>query len=216
MSRYDILPKCQFFQRLTLLGKKRLPAGYQPGLTLNKIARDISPYECEWQTPGALVIRLPDETVLPHESVKSQGLIIDVTERVKTLFMAFIVYSRFSVAGFCDKNVNARIDVKTTGYVRNKKVRFISRQSDGHSVAAWFDEYPIIRQTLEELDFNHCYIEIKEGNWCCVIEPYTASEMVSRIPATRRYLRLSQQQRHRLLSALQLISQLMDSHKIAQ
>ena len=62
---------------------------------------------------------------------------------------------------------------------------------------------------VKELDFTHCHIAVKNGVWRCEIEPYTASEMVSRIPAARRYLRLTDQQRHRLLSALQLISQLM-------
>ncbi|MBC8654536.1 DUF3156 family protein, partial [Providencia vermicola] len=41
------------------------------------------------------------------------------------------------------------------------------------------------------------------------------SEMVSRIPATRRYLRLESKQRHRLLSALQLISQLMEKNGLS-
>ncbi len=55
-------------------------------------------------------------------------------------------------------------------------------------------------------------IEFSSGRWRCEIEPYTASEMVSRIPATpRRYLRLIQKQRYYLLSALQLINQLMEN-----
>ena len=171
--------------------------GYQQGLTLNKLERDISPYQCEWAAPAVLLIKPQNE------------LIIEVTERVKTLFMAFIVYSRFTVSGVCDNSIEARIQVNTSGSVRKKSVRYFSKQADGAAIIESLNEYPIIKQTLEELDFNRCYIEIKNGNWFCEIEPFTASEMVSRIPATRRYLRLTQQQRYCLLSALQLISQLM-------
>ncbi|WP_433587392.1 DUF3156 family protein [Providencia alcalifaciens] len=84
--------------------------------------------------------------------------------------------------------------------------------ADGQPFIESLEQYPVIRQTFEELDFTHCHIAVKNGVWRCEIEPYTASEMVSRIPAARRYLRLTNQQRHRLLSALQLISQLITQH----
>ncbi|MGO2333699.1 DUF3156 family protein [Providencia sp.] len=201
MNHYAISPKYSFWQKIGLLGKKRLPIGYQAGLTLNKVERDVSSYQCEFALGGgALAVLL----IKPQDE-----LIIEVTERVKTLFMAFIVYSHFTVSGACDNTIEARINVKTTGSMRKKSIRYASKQVDGLAIIDLLNEYPIIQQTLEELDFNYCHIELKDGFWRCVIEPFTASEMVSRIPATRRYLRLTQQQRHRLLSALQLVSQLM-------
>lgn len=199
MNHYAISPKYSFWQKIGLLAKKRLPTGYQAGLTLNKVERDVSSYQCErgGGAPAVLLIKPQDE------------LIIEVTERVKTLFMAFIVYSHFTVSGACDNTIEAHINVKTTGSMRKKSIRYVSKQVDGLAIIDLLNEYPIIQQTLEELDFNYCHIELKDGFWRCVIEPFTASEMVSRIPATRRYLRLTQQQRHRLLSTLQLVSQLM-------
>ncbi len=200
MSHYVTLPKWAFWKKLT---QKRMPIGYQVGLTLNKIERDMVPYQCDWSTAGVLHIK-------PKE-----GFTIEVTERIKTLFMAFIVHSRFAVSGHCNNSLDMHIEVKTAGSLRKKSIRFISKQSEGQLFIDLINQYPVIRQTLEELDFNHCAILIKNGIWRCEIEPFTASEMVSRIPATRRYLRLTQQQRHRLLSALKLFNQLMETHLVS-
>lgn len=48
LSHYATSPKYSFWRRLT---QKRLPTGYQQGLTLNKVERDILPYQCEWGAP---------------------------------------------------------------------------------------------------------------------------------------------------------------------
>ncbi|HBC7428185.1 TPA: DUF3156 family protein [Providencia rettgeri] len=185
------------------LTQQRLPAGYQTGLTLNRVEKDMAPYPCEWGAPGVLHVQLQPE------------LTIEVTERTRKLFLAFIVYSRFTVSGQCVDSINAKIEVKTRGTIKKKHVHFVSKQMDGQKVIEWLNEYPIIRQTLEELEFNHCEIEFSRGRWRCEIEPYTASEMVSRIPATRRYLRLIKKQRYYLLSALQLINQLVEKRAVS-
>nr|WP_213913017.1 DUF3156 family protein [Providencia rettgeri]ELR5069193.1 DUF3156 family protein [Providencia rettgeri]ELR5075860.1 DUF3156 family protein [Providencia stuartii]ELR5223493.1 DUF3156 family protein [Providencia rettgeri] len=189
--------------RLGKLTQQRLPAGYQVGLTLNCVEKDMAPYPCEWGAPGVLLVQPQPE------------LTIEVTERPRKLFLAFIVYSRFAVSGQCADNINAKIEVKTRGSIKKKHIHFASKQMDGQKVIEWLNEYPIIRQTLEELEFNHCEIAFSHGRWRCEIEPYTASEMVSRIPATRRYLRLVQKQRYYLLSALQLINQLMEKRAVS-
>lgn len=191
------------WEKIGKLTQQRLPAGYQIGLTLNRVEKDMAPYPCEWGAPGELLVQPQPE------------LTIEVTERPRKLFLAFIVYSRFAVSGQCTDNINAKIEVKTRGSIKKKHIHFVSKQMDGQRVIEWLNEYPIIRQTLEELEFNHCEIEFSHGRWRCEIEPYTASEMVSRIPATRRYLRLVQKQRYYLLSALQLINQLVEKRAVS-
>ncbi|ENU1228497.1 DUF3156 family protein [Providencia rettgeri] len=203
MSHYVTSPKPSLRTRLGKLTQQRLPAGYQVGLTLNCVEKDMAPYPCEWGAPGVLLVQPQPE------------LTIEVTERPRKLFLAFIVYSRFAVSGQCADNINAKIEVKTRGSIKKKHIHFASKQMDGQKVIEWLNEYPIIRQTLEELEFNHCEIAFSHGRWRCEIEPYTASEMVSRIPATRRYLRLVQKQRYYLLSALQLINQLMEKRAVS-
>ncbi|WP_244974794.1 DUF3156 family protein [Providencia huaxiensis] len=203
MSHYVTSPKPSLWEKIGKLTQQRLPAGYQIGLTLNRVEKDMAPYPCEWGAPGELLVQPQPE------------LTIEVTERPRKLFLAFIVYSRFAVSGQCTDNINAKIEVKTRGSIKKKHIHFVSKQMDGQRVIEWLNEYPIIRQTLEELEFNHCEIEFSHGSWRCEIEPYTASEMVSRIPATRRYLRLVQKQRYYLLSALQLINQLVEKRAVS-
>ncbi|MCG9536553.1 DUF3156 family protein [Providencia huaxiensis] len=203
MSHYVTSPKPSLWEKIGKLTQQRLPAGYQIGLTLNRVEKDMAPYPCEWGAPGELLVQPQPE------------LTIEVTERPRKLFLAFIVYSRFAVSGQCTDNINAKIEVKTRGSIKKKHIHFVSKQMDGQRVIEWLNEYSIIRQTLEELEFNHCEIEFSHGRWRCEIEPYTASEMVSRIPATRRYLRLVQKQRYYLLSALQLINQLVEKRAVS-
>ncbi|MEQ5520107.1 DUF3156 family protein [Providencia rettgeri] len=203
MSHYVTSPKPSLQKKIGKFIQPRLPAGYQTGLTLNRVEKDMAPYPCEWGAPGVLHMQPQPE------------LTIEVTERTRKLFLAFIVYSRFAVSGQCTDSINAKIEVKTRGTIKKKHVHFVSKQMDGQKVIEWLNEYPIIRQTLEELEFNHCEIEFSRGRWRCEIEPYTASEMVSRIPATRRYLRLIKKQRYYLLSALQLINQLVEKRAVS-
>ncbi|EPJ0399564.1 DUF3156 family protein [Providencia rettgeri] len=203
MSHYVTSPKPSLWKKIGKFTQQRLPAGYQTGLTLNRAEKDMAPYPCEWGAPGVLHVQPQPE------------LTIEVTERPRKLFLAFIVYSRFAVSGQCTDSINAKIEVKTRGTIKKKHIHFVSKQMDGQKVIEWLNEYPIIRQTLEELEFNHCEIEFSRGRWRCEIEPYTASEMVSRIPATRRYLRLIKKQRYYLLSALQLINQLVEKRAVS-
>ncbi|WP_338405870.1 DUF3156 family protein [Moellerella wisconsensis] len=189
------MKKSTFWQRLN---QPRLPAGYQAGITLNRLERDLLPYPSQRITPTELVISLDNQ------------LTVSVTEQVKVLFLAFIVNTRFSVRGALSTSLDARIELKTTGVLRQKKIKWISHQPVGQQIIAQFSAYPVITQTLEQLDFTSVNLEIKQGNWHCEITPFTASELVSRLPASRRYLRLTPEQRHRLLSALQLVSQLMN------
>ncbi|PHM31059.1 DUF3156 family protein [Xenorhabdus innexi] len=194
MSHYAASAKSSFWQKIN---KQRLPAGYQAGLTLNRLERDLQPYHCERNKPEELIVR-------PEEQ-----LAICITERVKKLFMAFIVYTRFSVSGVISLPLNADIQVKTGGSLRKKQIRFFSKQEDGLKLIEQLEQYPVIRQTLAELDFRLCSLQIREGKWHCEIEHFAASEVVSRLPATRRYLRLTPEQRYRLLSMLHLVNQLM-------
>ncbi|WP_336433038.1 DUF3156 family protein [uncultured Providencia sp.] len=203
MSHYVTSPKPSLWKKIGKFTQQRLPAGYQTGLILNRAEKDMAPYPCEWGAPGVLHVQPQPE------------LTIEVTERPRKLFLAFIVYSRFAVSGQCTDSINAKIEVKTRGTIKKKHIHFVSKQMDGQKVIEWLNEYPIIRQTLEELEFNHCEIEFSRGRWRCEIEPYTASEMVSRIPATRRYLRLIKKQRYYLLSALQLINQLVEKRAVS-
>ena len=70
--------------------------------------------------------------------------------------------------------------------------------------------YPQIAETLEQLDFRRIQLTVAAGHWRLEIEHFAASEVVSRLPAGRRYLRLEPEQRRLLLSSLLMIGQLME------
>ena len=52
-------------------------------------------------------------------------------------------------------------------------------------------------------------LEAEAGHWRLNIEHFAASEVVSRVPASRRYLPLAREQRRLLLSSFLMIHQLM-------
>jgi hypothetical protein len=72
------------------------------------------------------------------------------------------------------------------------------------------DSYPQIADTLSRLDFRRARFTVAAGRWSFDIEHFAASEVVSRLPAGRRYLRLERVQRQHLLSALLMMGQLME------
>lgn len=78
------------------------------------------------------------------------------------------------------------------------------------SLIATLQQYPQIGDTLAKLDFRHATLTITEGRWQLDIEHFAASEVVSRLPASRRYLRLEAEQRRLLLSSFLMVSQLME------
>ncbi len=51
LSHYVTSPKPSLWERIGKLTQQRLPAGYQTGLTLNRVEKDMAPYPCEWEHP---------------------------------------------------------------------------------------------------------------------------------------------------------------------
>lgn len=176
------------------------PAGYQPGLALDRLTQNLHPYACERLSARQLRLRL------------QQGLDIDVCEQAQGLFMAHIVSHRFCVSGECDWSAPLTMEAIAQGWLRQRGVQFRCRRT--HTGAARLlvalDSYPQIADTLCRLDFRRARLTVVGGRWSFEIEHFAASEVVSRIPAGRRYLRLERVQRQHLLSTLLMMRQLME------
>jgi len=127
--------------------------------------------------------------------------------RTRRLFMASIISSHFSCRGEAPLTTPCRIEVHQPGWLRRRPVRFRSRQPAGQMLAAWLNGFPQLRQTLAELDYRALSLTIDQHGWCCVIEPWAASEVICRMPPLRRYLRLEQTQRVLLLSSLKMLNE---------
>lgn len=179
---------------------QRPPTGYQPGGTLNRLANNLQPYACERLSPCLLRLTLP------------QGQVIDISERVSALFMAHIVSHRFSVQGECSLAEPLTLRINAGGWLQRRGVVYRATRDDAvaQRVVAALRRYPQIAQTLEQLDFRRIQLTVAASRWQLEIEHFAASEVVSRLPAGRRYLRLEPEQRRLLLSSLLMIGQLME------
>jgi hypothetical protein len=179
---------------------QRYPAGYQPGVTLSRLANNLQPYACERLSPCLLRLTLP------------QGPVIDINEQVSALFMAHIVSQRFCLQGTCSQKEPLTLRINAGGWLRRRGVVYRATRDDAAAqrMIAALRRYPQIAETLEQLDFRRIQLTVAAGHWRLEIEHFAASEVVSRLPAGRRYLRLEPEQRRLLLSSLLMIGQLME------
>lgn len=178
----------------------RDPPGYQVGVTLNRLLNNLQPYACERIAANQLRLTLP------------QGPVIEVHEQVQSLFLAHIVTHRFRLQGSTTLTEPLLLHLITGGWLRRHGMIYRTKaEHDGaRLLLARLRQYPQIAETLEKLDFRHATLRVKEGHWWLDIEHFAASEVVSRFPASRRYLRLESEQRRLLLSCFLMFSQLME------
>lgn len=176
------------------------PAGYQPGLALDRLTQNLHPYAYERLSARQLRLSL------------KQGLDIDICEQAQGLFMAHIVSHSFYVSGECSWSEPLTLEAIAQGWVQKRGVQFRCRRIHAGTarLLAALDRYPQIADTLTNLDFRRARLMVAAGRWSFAIEHFAASEVVSRIPAGRRYLRLERAQRQLLFSALLMMGQLMD------
>jgi hypothetical protein len=179
---------------------QRDPPGYQPGATLDRLISNLRPYACERVTPQQLRLSLP------------QGPVIEVAEQVQSLFLAHIVTHRFRLQGRTRLAEPVVLSIITGGWLRRNGViyRTTAKHDSARQLVAALQQYPQIGEALVRLDFRRATLTLKAGDWWLEIEHFAASEVVSRLPASRRYLRLETEQRRLLLSSFLMISQLME------
>lgn len=179
---------------------RRDPPGYQPGAALNRLANNLQPYACERLSANQLRLTLP------------QGPSINICEQVQSLFLAHIVTHRFRLQGLTTLAEPLVLKVITGGWLRRNGViyRTKAKHASAQRLLTMLHQYPQIGATLEKLDFRYVTLQVKDGGWQLEIEHFAASEVVSRLPASRRYLRLEAEQRRLLLSSFLMIGQLME------
>jgi hypothetical protein len=179
---------------------RRDPPGYQPGRTLDRLSNNLRPYACERLAASQLRLTLP------------RGPVIDVCEQAQSLFLAHIVTHRFRLRGRTAFAEPLVLQIITGGWLRRNGVIYRTKAKHGSAqrLLAMLRQYPQIEATLEKLDFRRATLQVKDGGWQLDIEHFAASEVVSRLPASRRYLRLEAEQRRLLLSSFLMIGQLME------
>lgn len=179
----------------------QVPSGYQPGQTMNRLRQNLIAYPCERISERHMRLTLP------------QGGEVDIFEEVQGLFMAHIVNNRFQVSGPCKWSESFEMKVSARGWIKHLGIQFKVRPLDGSAtlLEAALKRYPRIEETFSLLDFRRARLIVSAGRWTCDIEHFAGSEVVSRVPAGRRYIKLEKEQRRRLLSALLMMKQLMEN-----
>lgn len=179
--------------------RRAAPAGYCCGATLTRLLPALARWSPERLSAGRLRLALPG------------GVEVRITEAPRPLFLAHLVSCRFRVQGATRLNGPLRLLARDRGWLRRRGMVFYSRHShpDSRRLLAALNDYPQIAARLSALDFRHWEMVVEGGRWWLEIEPFAASEVVSRLPPGRRWLRLVPDQQHALLSVLLMFSQLM-------
>ncbi|WP_315708366.1 DUF3156 family protein [Brenneria uluponensis] len=177
-----------------ICGADRLPAGYLAGATLRRLQDNLAPHQMEPSPPANLQLTLPD------------GGFVHIREQVQRLFMAHIVSCPFSSSGTIPLDGAFMLTVMHTGMVRRNAVRFQTKSAaaEAHMLATSLQEDKRLMDLLLGLDFRRCEISVAERRWTLSIEHFAASEVIGRLPAGRRYLKLTPAQRKKLLMAIML------------
>lgn len=176
-----------------------VPSGYQPGALLNRLIPNLAPYECQRTAAAQLRLTL------------RQGVTIDVCEQPQSLFLAHIVSALFSCQGTTSLTESVTLSVIQRGWWRRTAIgyRIKEKNASARRLLAALRFYPELAATLTALDFRRITLTLRAGRWMLGIKHFAASEVVSRLPASRLYLKLLPEQRRLLLSALLMFSQLM-------
>ena len=192
MHRASLTPSISAMLRslFELFSARRTPAGYRPGVTLEHLRRnlDLVQFQCTAPTTAEAVLldgRLRVEIV---ERAESQWLM----HRVMTEFVLRLPASREGTASF---------ELHHTGAVWRIGIRCRQRSGDP-ALLALLQPHGALLQALMPLDVKRLRIDLQARQWCVRLEHMGGSEVISRMPAFRRYIPLSPDQRSGLLATL--------------
>lgn len=122
---------------------------------------------------------------------------LNVRERVERHFQMHIVSleMRLSVASAVEPGI--RIDIRNTGLLFRTGIACSVASRHRETVKGLTERImddPGLSRALMSLDFRRCCLESSDQGWSVLIEPYGASEVVSRMPSFRRYIRMDRRQ----------------------
>jgi hypothetical protein len=177
-----------------LFSADRAPAGYRPGVTLEHVLRNLGLASFEQTGPTAARASLDDGS-----------LQLEIVERTESQLLMHLVTTEFVIRVPASREGTASFELHHTGAVRRTGIR--CRQGTGDTalligLQARLREDSALHQVLMPLDFKRLRIELQGHQWCVRLEHMGGSEVVNRMPAFRRYIALSRDQRTWLLEAL--------------
>jgi hypothetical protein len=172
-----------FRQRLyELFSADRAPNGYRPGVTLARLRRDLG-----------------------LANLDVEGVVFELVERTESQLLMHVVMTEFVLHVPTSTAGAGSFEVHHGGAIRRNGIRVRQRsdhQALGRELHARLLADSELFQALMPLDFKRLRIDLKDQQWCVRLEHMGGSEVVNRMPAFRRYIAVSPEQRNHLLATL--------------
>lgn len=181
----------------------RAPSGYRPGVTLEHLRRNLGLAGCQVLEPGRARFSL------------AGGVEFEVRERTESQLLMHIVVCEFRLQCSAASEGTATLELHHTGAIRRSGLGWKQKGGEAglmHGLRQRLEQDQSLYQALMPLDFKRLRLERAEGQWTVVLEHMGGSEVVNRMPAFRRYIRVDPQQRELLLAALIGFRRLLEHH----
>lgn len=186
---------------LELFSAHRAPVGYRPGVTLEHVRRNLGLASFEQTGPTAARVSLDDGR-----------LQLEIVERTESQLLMHLVMTEFVIRVPASREGTASFELHHAGAIRRAGIRCRQRGGDPALLAgfqAGLNNDRALDQALMPLDFKRLRIELQGDQWCVRLEHMGGSEVVNRMPAFRRYIALSRDQRTWLFEALAGLERLL-------
>ncbi|MBK4997342.1 DUF3156 family protein [Pseudomonas sp. S37] len=177
----------------------RAPAGYRPGATLACLARNLG--QAGIAQGGVL-----------HDP--AQGWQARVHERAEAHLLMHIVTCEFRLQVPAPQGGEVSLELRHTGALRRTGLACVYRHGDRARFAqlrAQLLQQAALLTALMPLDFKRLTLAWRDGQWLLTLEHMGGSEVVNRLPAFRRYIPISPQQRTHLMASLAQFSHLLSA-----
>ena len=137
---------------------------------------------------------------------------LEIVERTESQWLMHLVMTEFVLRVPASRAGTGRWELHHSGAVRRTGIR--CRQHGGDvglsgALQAAIENDVALYQALMPLDFKRLCIDLQDGQWCVRLEHMGGSEVVNRMPAFRRYIALSGEQRDALLATLKGLQQVL-------
>lgn len=186
-----------------LFSAQRAPIGYRPGVTLEHVRRNLGLARFEQTGPTAARASLDDES-----------LQLEIVERTESQLLMHLVMTEFVIRVPASREGTASVELHHTGAVRRTGIgcrQWVGDMALLADLRAGLQADSALHQALMPLDFKRLRIDLQGHQWCVRLEHMGASEVVNRMPAFRRYIALSADQRIRLLEVLSGLQRLLST-----
>ena len=172
---------------LERLSAPRAPAGYRPGATLARVARNLGVEDARSFT------------------YREDGPLIEARERTESHLLMHLVMCEFILRLPARGQGTLRVELQHTGVLRRTGLACRLRGGDPTLFNALKASLGEVDAALMPLDFKRLLIDCVEGEWRVSLEHMGASEVVNRMPALRRYIPLDAEQRRLLWQAFDIL-----------